>query len=111
MTRTSWQRIGGLPGLSLTVQDSGVPNLTLHGPDGLGELFGAMRRFVILKDLKVDASICDAGRKYDDSVLSVTYVPIHKKYGTDDPESNPSSRPPTPFPDNTDYFEHESMFN
>lgn len=88
-----------------------MPNLTLHGPDGLGELFGAMRRFVILKDLKVETSICDAGGKYDDSVLSITYVPIYKKVATDDPQSNPSSRPQTPFIDNTDYFEHESMFS
>lgn len=78
MTRTSWQRIGGLPGLSLTVQDSGVPKLALHGPPGLDELFRAMRRFVILKDLKVEAIDCDANRSYDDSVLRITYVPIFK---------------------------------
>lgn len=35
MTRTSWNCIGGLPGLSLTVQDAGVPELTLHGAIGL----------------------------------------------------------------------------
>lgn len=35
MTQTNWQHIGGLPGLSLTVQDAGVPHLTLHGPPGL----------------------------------------------------------------------------
>lgn len=39
MTRSSWERTGGLPGLSLTLQDTGVPNLTLHGPDGLVRLF------------------------------------------------------------------------
>lgn len=90
MTRTSWQRIGGLPGLSLTVQDSGVPNLTLHGPPGLDELFRAMRRFVILKDLNVQAAKCcydgvggadgaDDGKpaaEYEDAVISVRYVPL-----------------------------------
>lgn len=78
MTRTSWQHIGGLPGLSLTVQDSGVPKLSLHGPPGLDELFRAMRRFVILKDLKVVAIDCEASRSYEDSVLKITYVPIYK---------------------------------
>lgn len=39
MTRTTWDRTGGLPGLSLTLQDTGVPNLTLHGPDGLVRSF------------------------------------------------------------------------
>lgn len=78
MTRTSWGRIGGLPGLSLTVQDAGVPNLTLHGPRGLDELFTAMQRFVILNDLKVDAPICEAGDSYDDAVINVSYVPLFK---------------------------------
>lgn len=35
MTQTRWRHIGGLPGLSLTVQDAGVPEVTLHGPPGL----------------------------------------------------------------------------
>ena len=48
VTRTSWSRIGGLPGLCLTVQDAGVQNLALHGPSGLDELFKAMKRFVVL---------------------------------------------------------------
>lgn len=76
VTRTSWQRIGGLPGLSLTVQDSGVPSLALHGPPGLDELFRAMRRFVILKELSVQAVDCAAAQRYEDSVLSVQYVPL-----------------------------------
>lgn len=78
MTRTSWQRIGGLPGLSLTVQDAGVPKLSLHGPPGLDELYRAMRRFVILKDMSVEAVVCEAGNKFEDSVLSVTYVPFER---------------------------------
>lgn len=78
MTRTSWGRIGGLPGLSLTVQDAGVPNLTLHGPRGLKELFTAMQRFVILNDLKVDAPVCEDGDSYDDAVINVRYVPLFK---------------------------------
>lgn len=78
MTRTSWQRIGGLPGLTLTVQDSGVPSLALHGPPGLDELFRAMRRFVILKDLKVEAVDCAVKECYEDSVLSIKYVPIQR---------------------------------
>jgi ribonuclease Z len=36
-TRTSWQNVGGLPGISLTIQDVGVPHITLHGPPGLVE--------------------------------------------------------------------------
>lgn len=112
MTRTSWQRIGGLPGLSLTVQDAGVPSLQLHAPPGMDDLFRAMRRFVILKDLKVEAVSCAAGDRYDDAVMCVSYVPIHKKVVEDAMEpttaSNASSRSQTPDADTTDYYEHES---
>lgn len=34
-THTSWGNVGGLPGISLTIQDVGVPNITLHGAPGL----------------------------------------------------------------------------
>lgn len=80
MTRTSWSHIGGLPGLCLTVQDAGVPELTIHGPPGLEEMFKATRRFVVLRDLKVNSVESVKFEKgHDDSVMSVTYVPMFRK--------------------------------
>lgn len=76
ITQTSWSRIGGLPGLSLTIQDAGVPSISLHGPPKLDELFMAMRNFVILKQLKVEAPECSEGEFYDDAVLRIEYVPL-----------------------------------
>jgi len=35
LTSSSWDKIGGLPGLALTIQDIGVPSIELHGPPGL----------------------------------------------------------------------------
>lgn len=35
ITEPCWKNIGGLPGVSLTIQDVGVPQITLHGPEGL----------------------------------------------------------------------------
>lgn len=35
ITEPTWNNIGGLPGVSLTIQDVGVPQITLHGPEGL----------------------------------------------------------------------------
>lgn len=32
VTQNNWKCTGGLPGLSLTIQDAGVPNISLHGP-------------------------------------------------------------------------------
>lgn len=35
VTQPIWKNIGGLPGTALTIQDVGVPQITLHGPKGL----------------------------------------------------------------------------
>lgn len=35
VTQPVWRNIGGLPGIALTIQDVGVPEITLHGPPGL----------------------------------------------------------------------------
>jgi ribonuclease Z len=34
ITHPSWENVGGLPGVALTIQDVGVPEITLHGPAG-----------------------------------------------------------------------------
>lgn len=76
ITQRSWKSIGGLPGLSLTVQDAGVSNITLHGPEKLSDVFRAMRKFVILKHLKVDVRDCNINSFYEDMVLKVFYLPL-----------------------------------
>lgn len=76
ITRRSWHCIGGLPGLSLTIQDAGVPNITLHGPKKLHDVFHAMRKFVILKQLKVDVPECNQNQFYEDVVLKIHYLPL-----------------------------------
>lgn len=41
-----------------------------------GEIFTAMRRFIVLRKLQVDAPECEEGKFYEDSVLKMTYVPL-----------------------------------
>lgn len=55
-----------------------MPNITLHGPPKLDDLFKAMRNFVILKQLNVEAPNCNVGGFYEDSVLRIDYVPLWK---------------------------------
>ncbi|XP_035910676.1 ribonuclease Z, mitochondrial [Anopheles stephensi] len=108
MTRTNWERIGGLPGICLTMQDVGVPAVSLHGPPGLDELFKAMRRFVILKDMKVEASEYATGDVYEDHVMTLRYVVINrdtsecKGAGSDEEQSQEEA--PV---DDTDYYAYE----
>jgi ribonuclease Z len=35
LTYPTWENLGGLPGVALTIQDVGVPEITLHGPEGV----------------------------------------------------------------------------
>ncbi|KPJ08310.1 Zinc phosphodiesterase ELAC protein 2 [Papilio machaon] len=74
ITNKTWKNIGGLPGLSLTLQDVGVPNITLHGPEGLDELYKATKRFVIMKDMNVTLAPCSPSEDFVDNVMTVKYV-------------------------------------
>lgn len=76
ITQRSWRTIGGLPGLSLTIQDAGVSNITLHGPKKLNDVFHGMRKFVILKNLKLEAPECNQNGFYEDVVLKIYYLPL-----------------------------------
>lgn len=77
-TRRCWHRMGGLPGLSLTLQEAGVQSLHLHGPPDINELFTATKRFVVLRDLKIYTVEAKAGEVFEDSVMVVHYVPLFR---------------------------------
>ncbi|CAF4900678.1 unnamed protein product [Pieris macdunnoughi] len=93
ITSKTWKNLGGLPGLSLTLQDVGVPNITLHGPEGLDELYNATKRFVIMKDLNVTMAKCKPSEDFDDNVMSVKYV-ILSPQQTLFPEMKPVAKKP-----------------
>lgn len=78
LTRKTWNRVGGVPGLCLTLQEIGVPKLSLHGPAGIDDIFGATRKFVVLRNMQVDTPECNEGEFWEDSVLRVNYVPLYK---------------------------------
>ncbi|EDS28618.1 ribonuclease Z, mitochondrial [Culex quinquefasciatus] len=107
MTRTCWERIGGLPGICLTMQDVGVPSVTLHGPPGLDELFKAMSRFVILKDMKVRAAECRAEDLYEDHVMTLKYVAIGRKVEEGGANSDEEDKGEETTVDDTDYYAYE----
>ncbi|XP_063380691.1 ribonuclease Z, mitochondrial [Cydia fagiglandana] len=74
ITSKTWKNIGGLPGLSLTLQDVGVPKITLHGPEGLDDLYNATKRFVIMKEMQVSMAPCSPTEDFEDSVMTIKYV-------------------------------------
>lgn len=46
ITSKLWSRIGGLPGLALTIQDIGIPSVTIHGPPELVSENGSQLNFL-----------------------------------------------------------------
>ncbi|XP_045521029.1 ribonuclease Z, mitochondrial isoform X3 [Pieris brassicae] len=124
ITSKTWKNLGGLPGLSLTLQDVGVPNITLHGPEGLDELYNATKRFVIMKDLNVTMAKCNPSEDYEDNVMSVKYVilspqqtlfpemkPVAKKPKLDSSPEHPSKQEQDFeefIHDDTDYYRRET---
>ncbi|XP_063698529.1 ribonuclease Z, mitochondrial [Culicoides brevitarsis] len=109
MTRTSWSTIGGLPGLCLTLQDTGVPELVLHGPPGLDEVFRATKRFVVLRDLKVNTieAATNIVEDYEDIVMTVKHVPLQKKASQDEGQVE-SAEEEIVAEDQVDYYGYEN---
>lgn len=106
ITEASWRHLGGLPGVALTVQDVGVPQLTLHGPEGLVELFEATHRFVVLRDLQIRTASCNTGETYEDHVMSMTYVPLTSDL-EDDEVTEQTDVGEKQQEDEVDYYAHE----
>ncbi|XP_022916728.1 ribonuclease Z, mitochondrial isoform X2 [Onthophagus taurus] len=79
ITQPVWKNIGGLPGTALTIQDVGVPKITLHGPQGLDELFVATKRFVVIKNLHIKMAKCDENKEFSDNVMIVQYILLERK--------------------------------
>ncbi|XP_011335236.1 ribonuclease Z, mitochondrial isoform X2 [Ooceraea biroi] len=76
VTSASWNNLGGVPGMLLTLQNVGVPGINVHGPKGSIEIFNALKRFVQLTDLKIHEAKCDELKTFQDQVMTVMYVPV-----------------------------------
>ncbi|XP_034830512.1 ribonuclease Z, mitochondrial isoform X2 [Maniola hyperantus] len=94
ITNKTWRNIGGLPGLSLTLQDVGVPNITLHGPEGLDELYNATKRFVIMKEMSVKMAKCSSSEDFKDNVMTVKYVLMGPKGNIFQTDPKPAAKKP-----------------
>ncbi|KAF6198835.1 hypothetical protein GE061_006858 [Apolygus lucorum] len=104
ITQGTWQNLGGLPGVVLTIQDVGVPEITLHGPSGVDEIFTATKRFVVLKNMTVKAATCSPNNVYEDNAIRVSYVPIaREKASTEESDSGTEQGSSD---DDIDYYGH-----
>ncbi|BET01573.1 zinc phosphodiesterase [Nesidiocoris tenuis] len=105
ITRGTWDNVGGLPGVVLTIQDVGVPEITLHGPPGIDKIFTATKRFVVLKNIVVKAAACKKEHVFEDNAIRVTYVPILRNSGDKTSETDSGTEQGSS-DDDIDYYAH-----
>uniref|UniRef100_A0A8C7P1I7 Zinc phosphodiesterase ELAC protein 2 n=1 Tax=Oncorhynchus mykiss TaxID=8022 RepID=A0A8C7P1I7_ONCMY len=89
LTRMSWENVGGLSGMILTLKDTGVPEVVLSGPPQLEKYVNAIRVFSgPLDEIKL-AVRPYTEKQYTDDTMTVSQIPI---FGEEDgPKCSPNS--------------------
>ncbi|XP_077300737.1 ribonuclease Z [Arctopsyche grandis] len=109
ITSADWNCMGGLPGVSLTMQEIGAKHVNLHGPPGVNELFTAMQKFVVLNSMNISMANCDKDTNFEDKTMFVKYIPIRRN---DIPESMmkdlKTCEKSAQIENDSDYYGHES---
>ncbi|KAL6102446.1 elac2 [Pungitius sinensis] len=100
LTRLSWENVGGLSGMILTLKDTGVPECVLSGPPQLKNYLNAIKSFSgPLEDIKLSVRPYTE-EAYSDETMTVHQVPIFGHLKGDgrkfSPKSGGSSPPPSP---------------
>ncbi|XP_067312431.1 zinc phosphodiesterase ELAC protein 2 [Pseudorasbora parva] len=76
LTRMSWETVGGLSGMILTLKDTGVPQCVLSGPPQLEKYLQAIRVFSgPLEDIKLAVRPYTEAQ-YKDNTMTVSQVPL-----------------------------------
>uniref|UniRef100_A0A4W5N0G9 Zinc phosphodiesterase ELAC protein 2 n=1 Tax=Hucho hucho TaxID=62062 RepID=A0A4W5N0G9_9TELE len=98
LTRMSWENVGGLSGMILTLKDTGVPEVVLSGPPQLEKFVNAIRVFSgPLEEIKL-AVRPYTEKQYTDDTMTVSQIPIFgeedgPKCSPNPGRSSPSSSP------------------
>ncbi|KAM9394197.1 zinc phosphodiesterase ELAC protein 2 [Pholidichthys leucotaenia] len=91
LTRLSWETVGGLSGMLLTLKDMGVPECVLSGPPQLENYLSAIKSFSgSLEEIKLSVWPYTE-ETYSDETMAVYQVPIFAKLRDDGGKSSPSS--------------------
>uniref|UniRef100_A0A8C7GQZ0 Zinc phosphodiesterase ELAC protein 2 n=1 Tax=Oncorhynchus kisutch TaxID=8019 RepID=A0A8C7GQZ0_ONCKI len=90
LTRMSWENVGGLSGMILTLKDTGVPEVVLSGPPQL-KYVNAIRVFSgPLEEIKL-AVRPYTEKQYADDTMTVSQIPIFAQLREDGPKCSPNS--------------------
>jgi len=53
LTSKTWKNMGGLPGMCLSIRSAGAPDVTVHGPQGVMDIYEATKGFLLLFEFDV----------------------------------------------------------
>ncbi|XP_073351035.1 zinc phosphodiesterase ELAC protein 2 [Pagrus major] len=91
LTRLSWQNVGGLSGMILTLKDTGVPECVLSGPPQLENYLDAIKSFSgPLEAIKLSVRPYTE-EAYSDDTMTVYQVPIFGQSRGDSRNVSPKS--------------------
>lgn len=77
ITHNSWDNIGGLLGLALTVEGINVPKITIHGPAMVEQTIRMAKTFAESSNIQIEKREVELGA-YEDNAFRIEYVPIHR---------------------------------
>ncbi|KAM4716679.1 zinc phosphodiesterase ELAC protein 2 [Anableps anableps] len=96
LTRLSWENVGGLSGMILTLKDTGVPECVLSGPPQLKNYLHAIKSFSgPLEDIKLSVQPYTE-EMHKDETMTVYQVPIFGKSRSDRGRNSPKSGSSSP---------------
>uniref|UniRef100_A0A6G1SEK5 ribonuclease Z n=1 Tax=Aceria tosichella TaxID=561515 RepID=A0A6G1SEK5_9ACAR len=75
VTRLHWPKVSGAYGLSLTLQDVGLPRFTIHSTEGISNFFKSTESFMNFSTgLDCKTNVCDATTEFNDSRFRVKSI-------------------------------------
>jgi len=77
ITNRAWQNLGGLCGLSMTLQSIGNLKFNVHGPPNIDVIFELTKLFGVTNTFRVNQTTFD-NSPFVDSNIKIDYVSLHK---------------------------------
>lgn len=77
ITQPTWKNIGGLLGLSLTLQGMGIPSINIHSTTKFTDFFAATRGFAVADLLQIIDSTPDDRQNFSNVDLDINYLLVH----------------------------------
>ncbi|TMW55303.1 hypothetical protein Poli38472_013194 [Pythium oligandrum] len=88
LTELRTHTLGGLPGMILTVSDTGKDAMYIHGPEGTSQYMHATRHFLFRPNFKLEAKdvptklgVIDHKPAYEDEEVKVYAIPVRARAG------------------------------